>query len=411
MADSDNQSILESPALGTGIGVQPCGDTRRPAPPPPVSDGPSLGIAFSGGGFRATFAALGVIRLLADAGLLSNVRYASSVSGGSIANGLLARRWPELRAANWASNTVDSILVDEVVEQVAGESLKRALVRDVWRIIGKRTRTDVLADHFDDWFFGRTLLEQMDPQVRFILNAANLVTGVRFTLERDVLGDYVAGLAATPGSGIRLAQAVAASAAVPGLLAPWPVPGIRFPCATRQPTLVDGGTYDNTATEALESERYRDVFLVVINVGGLLRPGGYGRVPLVRDLARANSLLYRQSTALRTRLLVERFEQGRSVPPDTPLPPGARNGILIALGTNFPNRDGRLPEWRAKFDEIRSWNGKDLAFVPTSFDQFPNELCRRLVYRGWWLAGAALAVYYPDLLPDLASLSAPPLED
>lgn len=407
--DDDEQSILDSPALGTGIGVQRCGDPTRPATPPPVPAGQTLGVAFSGGGFRATFAALGLVRLLADVGLLGNVRYASSVSGGSIANGLLAGRWPELRAASWSPDAVDSLLIEPAVQRVQDGSLKSALLRDAWRIIGKTTRTDRLAAHFEDWFFGRTLLEQLDPEVRFIINAANLVTGVRFTLERDVIGDYVAGLAATPGSGIRLSQAVAASAAVPGLLAPWPLRGIAFPCATREPTLVDGGAYDNTATEALESESYRDIFLLVINAGGLLRPGGYGRVPLIRDLARANSLLYRQSTSLRTRLLVERFQHGRNTPANTPLPEGARNGILVALGTNFPDPSGKLPEWRQAFDEARTWNGQDLAYVATSFDQFPEPLSRRLVYRGWWLAGAALASYYPDLLPIPAALSPPPL--
>ena len=409
--DPDQESVLESPALGTGIGVRPCGDKLRPASPAPATEGPTLGVALSGGGFRATFAGLGVIRLLADAGLLSNVRFASSVSGGSIANALLAHHWPQLRTADWGSSSVDSILIDDAVTRIANASLKQELVWNAWRIIGKTTRTDVLADHLDSWFFNRTLLEQIDAQVRFILNAANLVTGVRFTMERDVIGDYAAGLAVTAGTGIRLAQAVAASAAVPGLLAPWPVPRVRFPCGTKQPVLVDGGAYDNTATEALESERYRDVFLVAINAGGLLRPGGYGRIPIVRDLARANSLLYRQSTALRTRLLVERFQQGRSVSPGTPLLAGARSGILVGLGTDHPERDGRLPEWRAQFKEIRTWDGRDLALVPTSFDQFPEQLCRRLVYRGWWLTGAALAAYYPHLLPDPADLTAPPVAD
>lgn len=50
-------------------------------------------MALSGGGFRATLAALGALRYLADVGLLCNVRLVSSVSGGSIANGMLATQW------------------------------------------------------------------------------------------------------------------------------------------------------------------------------------------------------------------------------------------------------------------------------------------------------------------------------
>jgi NTE family protein len=60
-------------------------------------------VTLSGGGFRATFAGLGTLRYLADAGLLSSVRYASSVSGGSITNGLLACHWGALRERGFAS--------------------------------------------------------------------------------------------------------------------------------------------------------------------------------------------------------------------------------------------------------------------------------------------------------------------
>ncbi|MFZ5851560.1 MAG: hypothetical protein ACOYY2_09230, partial [Actinomycetota bacterium] len=51
---------------------------------------------------------------------------------------------------------------------------------------------------------------------RFIVNAANTTTSARFGFEREAVGDYVAGEVPTVGTGLRLAQAVAASAAVPG---------------------------------------------------------------------------------------------------------------------------------------------------------------------------------------------------
>lgn len=124
----------------------------------------------------------------------------------------------------------------------------------------QKTRTDVLARALDGRFFHGRNLEDIDDRCRFVINAANLVTGVRFAFERDVLGDYVVGLALTKGTGTRVATAVAASAAVPGAFAPLPVQGIAFPCAHgEEPLLVDGGTYDNTGLEAFDSGRYRDV--------------------------------------------------------------------------------------------------------------------------------------------------------
>jgi hypothetical protein len=52
-----------------------------------------LGLALSGGGFRATLFHLGVVRYLHEAGLLPQVRHVASVSGGSFLAAQLLRRW------------------------------------------------------------------------------------------------------------------------------------------------------------------------------------------------------------------------------------------------------------------------------------------------------------------------------
>jgi hypothetical protein len=50
------------------------------------------GVAFSGGGHRATVWAFGTLLYLADAGQNERVDVIASVSGGSIANGVVASR-------------------------------------------------------------------------------------------------------------------------------------------------------------------------------------------------------------------------------------------------------------------------------------------------------------------------------
>jgi len=412
-----HDEILSSPAIGTSLSslIRPCGDRTRAATPPDPTNGPPFGLTFSGGGFRATLAALGVIRLLADAGLLAQVRYVSSVSGGSVANGIMAKAWPEVRKAGYTSAAVDAHIIDPIVDKVSSRSLKHKLVRNIWRIIGSKNRTELLADAFDDWWFDGLDLEQLDPEVRWIINAANVRTGVRFGFERDVLGDYVIGLAPTSGTGVRLATAAAASAAVPGAFARLELPDdIPFPCAAERgrPSLLDGGVYDNTGLEALDSNRYRDVFIVTLNAGGVLTVGSGGSLPIVGDLQRSNSLLYRQSTALRTRWMVERFERYRAAVTAGEEPePDARRGVLFALASNVPSDDdGAFDAFAARHPEHRDWDGADLAFVPTVFDQLDRKLCRALVYRGWWLTGAALCRYHADdmPLPDLGD--GPPLD-
>src|SRR5438270_12039665 len=52
-----------------------------------------LGLALSGGGFRASLYHLGLVRFLRDAGLLSRVSHITSVSGGSVLAAHLALNW------------------------------------------------------------------------------------------------------------------------------------------------------------------------------------------------------------------------------------------------------------------------------------------------------------------------------
>jgi NTE family protein len=191
---------------------------------------------------------------------------------------------------------------------------------------------------------------------------------------------------------------------------------LPFPCAHRgTPALLDGGAYDNTGLEPLDGDGYRDVFTVSLNAGGVFVTGAYGKVPLVRELSRSNSLLYRQSTGLRTRLMVDRFqawERWKKAPAGQPRPENARQGVLFALATTLPG--GSVPQeyldFVAAHPEHRDYEGKDLAFVPTVFDQLSRALVNRLIYRGWWLAGASLARWHPGFAPLPNGTKPPPVE-
>ncbi len=378
----------------------PCGDRRRPAIPDKPTSGPSIGLTFSGGGFRATFAAMGVVRYLADVGLLGNVRYVSSVSGGSITNALLADNWTGLQAKDYSADAVHDLVIDPPTRKITSSSLKRYLLRNSWRAIGNKNRTDVLAHAFKEWFVGSTTMDQLDPEVRWIINAANLATGTRFTFERDVVGDYVNGYANMSKARVPLALAAAASAAVPGPFAPVELKRLDLPCrGVNTVSLLDGGAYDNTGLEAIDSDGYDHVFTIALTAGGVFHVGGYGRIPIAKDLMQANSVLYRQSRALRMRSLVDRFQDG------------LRDGVLFNLGTTIKERD-QTPEaknFAATYPEHDAWNDKPLEQIDTSFDRFEPGLARHLIHRGWWLTGMTLATYHPTLNPPPPSLTAPAL--
>lgn len=348
-------------------------------------------------------------RFLADVGRLQDVRFVSSVSGGSIANGMVACAWAELRQAGFSTEALSAHVIDPIVGSITTSSMKEAVLARLWRALGRRTRTDLLADALDERFFHGRTLESLDAGARFIINAANLTTGVRFAFERDILGDYVLGLAPTNGTGVTVAAAVAASAAVPGVFAPVRLGKIAFPCGARVgvPVLLDGGAYDNTGLEALDGDRYRDLFLVTMNAGGVFVTGRWGGIPVIRDLARANSILYRQSTGLRTRWMVDRFQAAELASEQgLPSPAWGRHGVLVGLGSSVEGPG--VEAWRAMHEEHRTWRGRDLAFVPTVFDRLDPSLCRLLIYRGWWLTGATFARYHPGVVE--LPTTAPPHE-
>jgi NTE family protein len=391
---------LSPEVLGTKSGdlIAPCDRPHpRPASPPLPDRLPAFAVALSGGGFRAALSGLGVLRFLADAGLLSRVRWVSSVSGGSIANGLFATRYPRLREGGFSAEAFTELGERPLVEAVSARSLEGTLFRNVWRAIGPATRTTLLARYLDQWFYSGTLLRDLDPGCRFVFNAANLTTGVRFGFERDVIGDYVIGTVSTHDLPLRVADAVAASGALPGALAPY-TPKATFPCRPElAPSLVDGGAYENTATEPIDGLDPDEACLVALNAGGIFRPGPLGGLPIIRDLTASESLLYRQSTALRMRYLVERFQEWEQARAEhRPAPAGSRRGVLFGLATTMEAPE----EWVSANGDYPADDIVRLSEVKTTLGQFPSDLCRDLIRRGWWLAGATLCAYHRELLPE-----------
>ena len=383
--------------LGTKVGdlIEPCPNYPASSRPDPPDAGFPIALAISGGGFRATLAGIGVLRFLADAGLLGQVRYVSSVSGGSIANGLLATHYQKLAADRFSARAFADLVEEPTIARISGASLTSKMLRNAWRIIGPKTRTNLLADSFDEWFFGGLKLHELPPPCRYVFNAANLTTGVRFGFEREWTGDYVLGRLPSEAFGLRVADAVAASAAVPGLLATYTPKGPALPCQNgRVPKLVDGGAYENTAMEPVD--RLPDVFLIAVNAGGIFRTGPIGWMPIVRDLQRAEGLLYRQSTALRMKDMVERFRlREDAVRAGQQVPPGGRWGVLFGLGTTLVPGPG----WQeAPLPRTRQLQ---LAQLSTSFSKFERGDCQDLVRHAWWLTGATIATYHPDLLATL----------
>lgn len=357
-----------------------------------------IGICLSGGGFRASFYALGIMRYLAEAGLLGEVVSVSAVSGGSIAAAALADRADVLASNDW---TIDAFLAD--VDRPFREVVTDRNLRNEWlvrsfgaRLRGRRIgRGAILGELFAERLYKTSRIVDLPLGPQVILTMTDLATGRAFRVSRDFIGSYDLGYIEPPPNMIKLGFTVAASAAVPALFPPALLPtsglGLRDPPPVL--SLVDGGVYDNLGLEWFQgwtsgrpaSAQPAD-FLIVANASGLLLPTTrpYGGL---RGLRRAKDVQYSQTTRLRVRwwvrellahrargayVAIDRDPRHYGLPDQTPIDPrlydGALSSALIA----------------------------PLASLRTDLDRFAAEEANLLSYHGYWSLHARLGALNPE---------------
>ncbi len=247
-----------------------------------------IGLALSGGGFRASIFHLGVIRRLEELGIMKDVDVISTVSGGSIIGAYyVCEMQDRLRKCRSSQRpeTIDALRL-EIFEKIAekfSEALDHNLrtrtmvfppfyhplqfLKSLWP---GYSRSDVMQKEFDEFFFhnGATLdqlpvveplgahegegktQQPTDPTVRFrfgpklVINTTSLLTGERRAFSREaVSGMFEVNKPNT--NGLPLSRVVGASAGVPGLFPPTRISG---------DLLVDGGVSDNQGLDGLLKE-------------------------------------------------------------------------------------------------------------------------------------------------------------
>lgn len=238
-----------------------------------------IGLALSGGGFRATAFHLGVFRKLRDMGLLWKLDLLSCVSGGSIAGAYLAANWGDDKSLDRLDKYLRSTSI-AVSSVVAG-------VLDPFE-----SRLDKLAETYDRDLFKKRTLEDLDDGPRLYLNATNIASGNLFffvTGEKKgaEMGEHELG--ARPAMKFPLAKAVAASSAFPPVFPPlklkkkdYDVPDVDYV------TLTDGGVYDNLGANPLFRDRNGLDFAIISDAGKPFeienRPTEWGSIVLKESI-------------------------------------------------------------------------------------------------------------------------------
>ena len=347
-----------------------------------ISD--QIGLALSGGGFRATLFHVGALRRLVELGILARVGRISSISGGSITSGRLAQTWdrfvPDPSVANYEALVGAPLRAFCRRTIDAGAAIEGLL--SPWTSAGEQIEKDY-ARHVVD-----KRLDQLPDSPVFVINATNLQTGRSFRFMKKYMGDYRIGLVDRPA--LPVARAVAASSAFPPILSPVVIrdPGaFRFvegadlngnPAFTRKLFLTDGGVYDNLGLETVWN---RCSTVLVSDAGAPFAMAETVKTDFVQQTMRALDIATDQSRALRKRALIDDFRRGE------------RAGTYWGIDTDI--RAYQQPDALAcDLDRARL-----LAGIRTRLNAFSDQEQGELINWGYALTDAAIRRHAPQLVP------------
>jgi predicted acylesterase/phospholipase RssA len=390
-----------------------------------------VGLALSGGGFRASLFHLGVLACLAERDVLRHVEVLSCVSGGSIVGAQYYLRLRELlcRTGDAALGRDDylKLLHDLIADFLAGvgKNIRPRVLSSPWanlRVAFTRyTFTERLARLLDEHFYGGAArrLDELTIQPPgndpfhpgldnwgrchkvpvLVLNATTLRTGHNWQFTARYMGEPPYAIHAEVDGSDRLrrvyfgekrrmslAQAVAASAAVPGLFEP-----LRLQQRYEGETvaLVDGGVHDNQGVTALLEQECTVV--LVSDASGQLE-------------AQPSTAGSRLSPLLRTKdILMERVRQSTYDRLHSRLGSGLLRGMIFLHlkrgldvraidgdGSEEPRDESSDPE--APFQRLTPHGTpKDvqrrLAALRTDLDRFSDQEAYALMLCGYQMAG------------------------
>ena len=364
-----------------------------------------IGLALSGGGIRATIFHLGALARLARQSLLEDIVFLSTVSGGSLSVALVwacsGNTWP-------SSDAFLQHTTQKARRLLTARSLDRAYL---WRMFSapwtlRHGRAVALAEALQDCWSVVGLLSDLPDNPRWIINATCYETGKNWRFMKKRMGDYVTGYVASPR--LPIAQAVAASSAVPGLVGSLKIDTGRFewfaydqaraprPHTPRFRTLAlwDGGVYDNLGVEALfkTTGAYRDGFdfLIVSDAAAPLD----SETRTLRAPLRLLDVATDQVRSLRARAVVSHLQRN------------ADTGVYLKIGNTEKRiyREANCPAMaeRVTSDSLGASEVREAAAISTTLRRFTQREYDLLFAHGHQVADATLSAYCSGLFEPIS---------
>lgn len=355
----------------------------------------TVGLALSGGGYRATLFGLGSLWRLNELGLLAALDRVTSVSGGSILAGYLGLQWKSLTFSQGVATNFPSVIVDPI-RAFCGKTIDISVgLKGIFTPF--MSAGDFLARSYDKNLFKKATIRDLpigpgNPRPPtgpdFVIYATNMQTGRSFRFTQEYVADYFLGI--NRAAIYPLATAVAASSAFPPVFSPieikarpadWQGPKLvdHRDLAKLQSEIVlaDGGVYDNMGLQALLG----NVDVALVSDAGA--PFGIELSPkgnYLSQLGRVRDILIDQTRALRKSSLIDDFVAKR------------RQGTYWGVATQI--KDYGIPTLVKD-----SATTAALQAVPTRLNKFDDQEQGRLINWGYALCDAALRRHIDPALP------------
>lgn len=353
----------------------------------------TLGLALSGGGFRATLFHIGVIRFLQKTGRLKDVSRITSVSGGSIVAAHLALNWSRYTGKFEDFDDAVKEVIDFAAADLRGSIIRRWIL--AWLALfphigsaGRWKLTNVLRRGYNSFLKNKTLRD-LPTQPQLSILSTSMTTGESWSFDRDGVKFSRDGIPKRIDvTTLDIGLAVAASSAFPPMFPPVRIDHRILRCNEMDfpfpEYLTDGGVFDNLGIEkilALQADGSPCDEIIVSDAGGNFDWAvSSSYVGLVSRNVRASDLLMRRLSVL----------QANQFTPDY------MRRISISDEVHEDSAAGVIDKGAQRsFRKIR-----------TDLDAFSTLEARVLVDHGFVVARSKLGVEWK--VPDDIMSSAPP---
>lgn len=284
-----------------------------------------IGLALSGGGYRAAAYHIGTLRALNRLGILDNIDVISSVSGGSITSAYYALHKDDYDdfEHSFKRKLQKGVLSSAVINLIVAVVL---IAISIWFLGWWILLPDIfllfffcyqllpfsfwIKRSYNNLFFKESKLSDFPVRPLIAINSTDVATGTLFTFSQIKMAGYrYKGESKNPifnHKEFPVANAVMASSCVPFAFSPIKISkkyyNVPLKEEEKKPLLIDGGLYDNQGAHKLSEENssYHTQYIIVSDAGvGEMNAKWAFNIPLM--LVKTTNIMMRRIKAFQMR--------------------------------------------------------------------------------------------------------------